>query len=108
MADADEVRRGIPGTGVVKFVRDDAKARRVMHLTWPVQDAVTGQPMQEFKDFIMIDDIELKRRVKGTSDPIPSLLHALGVIKMRWQALNQTSGDFILEIHDKVVLGLHH
>jgi len=59
--------------------------------------------MADFYDRVLIEEVDLARRVQGTDEPIPQLQASLTVIKRRWQALNQTSGDFIEHIHDDIV-----
>lgn len=98
-----DVRRGVPLPGTITSFQDDSLQCRVMNLRWPVKDMDTDMPMADFYDRVLIDDIDLVRRVRGTDEPIPQLQEALSIVKRRWQALNQTSGDFILDIHDDIV-----
>lgn len=101
-----DMRRGIPGEGRIEWHQDGENQCRIMTLIWDVTDVVSGVKMPEFRDQIIVDDIDLQRRVQGTDEPILKLQHALDTTKRRWQALNQTSGDFILDVHDEVVRGL--
>ena len=98
-----DMRRGIAGEGKLEVCQDDTIQCRVVNLRWPVTDMVSGATMADFYDRVLLEDIDLSRRVRGTDEPIPQLQEALTVIKRRWQALNQTSGDFIEHTHDDIV-----
>lgn len=104
MADSHpDVRRGVPGEGTIEVSHDDAKQCRVLDLRWDVTDKKTGAPMDQFHSRIVLEDIDIQRRVQGTMDPVPGLEHQLQVERHRWQALNQTSGKFIRDMSEDIL-----
>ncbi len=98
-----DMRRGVPGEGTVKVSYDETLQCRIIDLRWGVSDDKTGAAMADFKERIILEDIDIKRRVQGTLDPIPGLDHQLQVSRQRWQALNQTSGKFIRDISTDIM-----
>lgn len=93
-----DMRRGVPGEGSINISYDEKLQCRVIDLLWKVSDDKTGVAMADFKERIILEDIDIQRRVQGTLDPIPGLDHQLQVSRLRWQALNQTSGKFIRDV----------
>ncbi len=98
-----DMRRGVPGEGVIDVSYDDKLQCRVINLLWKVSDDKTGAAMADFKERIILEDIDIERRVAGTLDPIPGLDHQLQVSRQRWQALNQTSGKFIRDASEGIL-----